>query len=346
MRNKATLPNIDLTDPNFLLGRIKNNTGANDGTPVNEFVYGDIHQFFAKLLNLAGLVPNGFPDNEANGYQTIDALISIASKNDYVYELSSVSSVLQVGVKIGLMKTNEFLICKSIVNLGSETTIKGSDNVTITTVSTSNFKSGDYVMFTKTASNIRIDRLIDAVNLDIVVSEYNYLKKATQTQENAGTSELVATTPKTNKTVFERRVNGVDSATYLATALQNGIYPKEHFAIINEFLKVKNRGYLSGYSTGVGPGITLPTGGDITLAVTQASSEAENSIILCTMANAMDNLNYKVSVDVESQGSILSDNDGGIIVFKPISTTQFQLSNWKGSSNPQSLKLHMEVKQL
>lgn len=346
MRNKATLPNIDLTDPDFLLGRIKNNTGANDGTPVNEFVYGDIHQFFAKLLNLAGLTPNGLPDNEANGYQTIDALISIASKNDYVYELSSVSSVLQVGVKVGLMKTNEFLICKSVVDLGAETTIKGSDNVTISIVSTSDFKSGDYVMLTKTASNIRIDRLIDAINLDVVVSEYNYLKKATQTQENAGTSELVATTPKTNKTVFERRVNGVDSATYLATALQNGIYPKEHFAIINEFLKVKNRGYLSGYSTGMASGVTLPTGGDITLAVTQVSSEAENSIILCTMANAMDNLNYKVSIDVESQGSILSDNDCGIIVFKPISTTQFQLSNFKASSNPQSLKLHMEVKQL
>ena len=46
MRNKSNLANI-VIDANYPYGRIKDNTGAGDGTPVNEFVYGDIHQFFA-----------------------------------------------------------------------------------------------------------------------------------------------------------------------------------------------------------------------------------------------------------------------------------------------------------
>lgn len=344
MRNKATLANIDLSNPDYLLGRIKNNTGAGDGTPVNEFVYGDIHQFFAKLLNLAGLVPNGLPDNETNGYQTIDGLISIASKNDYIFELSSVSSVLQVGVKIGLMQTNEFLICKSVVNLGAETTIKGSDNVTIATVSTSNFKSGDYVMLTKTATNIRIDRLVDAVNLDVVVSEYNYLKKATQTQENAGTSELVATTPKTNKTVFERRVNGVDSATYLATALQNGIYPKEHFLIVENFANIKNKGWFSGVNVGATVG-SLSSSGDIT-AVSEPVAVGGTSTILVTMANPMTTTDYLVKLYIESEGNIHDDADIYSCQFKKISTTQFRVSLSKLSSQTTNVKVHIEVQQL
>ena len=60
----------------------------------------------------------------------------------------------------------------------------------------------------------------------------------------------------------------------------------------------------------------------------------------------MDNTNYKVSIDVESQGEILNDNDCGTFVFKPINTTQFKISNFKASSETQVLKVHLEVKQL
>lgn len=346
MRNKATLSNIDLSDPNYLLGRIKNDTGSSDGTPVNEFVYGDIHQFFAKLLNLAGITPNDIPDNELNGYQTIEALISIASKNDYVYDLSSVSSVLQVGVKIGLMKTNEFLICKAANDFTSETTIKGSDNVIISVVTTSNFKTGDCVMITKTASNIRIDRLIDAVNLDVVVSEYNYLKKATQTQENTGTSELVATTPKTNKTVFERRVNGLDSPTYLATSLQNGIYPKEHFIIVQALANVRNKGWISGIDVGGSSGALAKSGDIVSATASSSGSPVNDTAITVNLVNAMNDLNYVVKMYVQSEGSIGQDNDIGCPIFKVISTTQFIIGIHETAESTQSLKIHIEVEQL
>lgn len=55
-------------------GDIKDRTGSTPGTPVNRKVYADIHQFFAKLLRLAGITANNTPDNETNGFQYITAL--------------------------------------------------------------------------------------------------------------------------------------------------------------------------------------------------------------------------------------------------------------------------------
>lgn len=58
-------------------GDIKDDTGSNDGTPVNRQVYADFHQFFAKLLDLAGVVANGLPDNLTNGFQYSVALVAL-----------------------------------------------------------------------------------------------------------------------------------------------------------------------------------------------------------------------------------------------------------------------------
>lgn len=64
------------TPPNgtYPFGNIKDDTGANDGTPVDVKTYADFHQFFAKLANLAGITLNGLPDNATNGFQLISAL--------------------------------------------------------------------------------------------------------------------------------------------------------------------------------------------------------------------------------------------------------------------------------
>jgi hypothetical protein len=241
MRNKANLANI-IIDANYPYGRIKDNTGVGDGTPVNEFVYGDIHQFFAKLITLAGIAPNDLPDNEINEYQTIQALKEFASKNNYIQNLSSVSGVLNVSAKLGLMNADEFLVCKASSNLGAETQIKGTDGTTFTITAIGTFKTNEYVRLIKTASTIVLVRISDSVSLDLMISELLYLKKASQSEENAGTIDTKATTPLTNKTVFARRVNGVDSPTYLATALINGLYPKEHWSIVNSLIGVKNKG--------------------------------------------------------------------------------------------------------
>jgi len=51
MRTKKDAPNIDLSDlANWPDGRIKDDTGAGDGTSVNEYMYGDIQEFFYKSI--------------------------------------------------------------------------------------------------------------------------------------------------------------------------------------------------------------------------------------------------------------------------------------------------------
>lgn len=216
-RNKADLINIDKSDlvryPN---GRIQNDTGSGNGTPVNEVTKGDIHEFFDKIMRLSGTAHNGLPDNEVNGFQFVDAIIALASKNDFVIPLTNSGSVLSIPIKIGILKSDESFVLKSSVDKVAQTQIKGSDGIIKNVTFLGGFKSGEYVRFINTPSNVILVRMVDAFNLDTVVNELYYLKKASQVQEDAGDSELVATTPKSNKTVFQKRVNGVDSSEYLA----------------------------------------------------------------------------------------------------------------------------------
>jgi len=70
-------PNITPPDSDFPSGRIKDDTGINDGTPVDLFTNGDVQETFAKLLRLAGIAPNGSFDSEYNGHQYIEALVNL-----------------------------------------------------------------------------------------------------------------------------------------------------------------------------------------------------------------------------------------------------------------------------
>ena len=170
-RNKETLQNIDLSDPsNYLNGRIKDNTGSGDGTPVNERVYGDFHQLFAKLMNLSGLSFNNLPENETNGYQFIDSLRSLATKNDLNYELSKSGSVLTLPIRLGKVTNNEIFRAKATFNKGSETTIRGTlDNANKSVTYLGDFKENEYVRLINTTASVLIIREVDAFNLGTIV---------------------------------------------------------------------------------------------------------------------------------------------------------------------------------
>ncbi len=68
--------NVSAPDATYPYGNIKDNSGLNDGTPVNKAVYADFHQFFARMLNQAGITANGLPENTPNTYQYFLALIA------------------------------------------------------------------------------------------------------------------------------------------------------------------------------------------------------------------------------------------------------------------------------
>jgi len=72
-------PNVAAPSATYPYGAIRDNTGSNDGTPVNTAVYGDFHQFFARMLGESGVTPNGLPDNQTNGFQYFEALRSVIS---------------------------------------------------------------------------------------------------------------------------------------------------------------------------------------------------------------------------------------------------------------------------
>jgi hypothetical protein len=55
-------------------GNIRDDDGSGNGTPVNVDVYGDFHQFFARLLASNGVSPNGLPDNAYDGFQYYESL--------------------------------------------------------------------------------------------------------------------------------------------------------------------------------------------------------------------------------------------------------------------------------
>lgn len=68
--------NIDPADSDYPYGRIRDKIdGVQEGTPVNEDVYGDVHQFFAKMMAAAGLTHNELPDNDYTGWQFYEALL-------------------------------------------------------------------------------------------------------------------------------------------------------------------------------------------------------------------------------------------------------------------------------
>ena len=59
-RDKKFAPNIDNSQPLvYPNGRIQDNTGSGNGTPVNNYVYSDLHEMKDKLMRLYGVIPNG-----------------------------------------------------------------------------------------------------------------------------------------------------------------------------------------------------------------------------------------------------------------------------------------------
>lgn len=353
-RSKGTLQNIDKSDPNYLEGRTKDNTGSGGGTPVNEFVYGDIHQFFAKLMHLYNITYSGLPDNEENGYQLIDALIALASKNDFELNLSSQNGKLQVPVKIAPLKNGEVFLCKASVNKANETLVRGTlDNTEKAASFSGDFKTGDYVLMINTASSVNFVRMVTAGNLGTINDELKYLKKATQTQENEGTSEEVATTPKTNKTVFERRVNGTDSDNHIARATseqtaRNGLMSHEQAEILKNIgqSRVRNVGYFTGLDVaGPSVGSSLPVSGDIQSA-TKVETIDRGDVIEVVFANAMDSSSYKLHCSVESRGSMRYDNDIYPLVWQTVSNTRARIYIQETGNVAQNLRIHIDAIQL
>lgn len=91
-------PNVTTPSAEYPYGNIKDNTGSNDGTPVNVLVYADMHQFFEKLMAEASVSANGLPDNATNTFQLYQALLNVI---DYRVPIrTDISGDISVGAGI------------------------------------------------------------------------------------------------------------------------------------------------------------------------------------------------------------------------------------------------------
>jgi hypothetical protein len=93
MRSLANKANVVAPSVEYPYGQIKDNTGGNNGTPVNEAVYGDFHQFFEKLMAVSGVTANDLPENATNGFQLIEALKKLIARDGIFLQ----SMVVEIG---------------------------------------------------------------------------------------------------------------------------------------------------------------------------------------------------------------------------------------------------------
>lgn len=338
----------DIDNSNLLAypdGAIKDNTGIGDGTAVNRAVYNDLYQAFLKLARLYGITPNGLPDNETNGFQYVDAIKALASKNDYRYTITLVSGALNVPVKLSFMQNLEYLICIAGLNQGAQTQIRGLDNVLFNFTGGDTFKNGDLVLIVKSGGSFILRRLVSGANFGTIADDLGYLKAASNADEDTGTSTTVATTPGSNEYIFERRVNGIHSDAYLATPSQNGLLSLEDKAKIDAFDNgIVNRGEVSGIDpAGVSVGASLPSAGDISAALVTVSA-AGALVFRITLANAMPTIKYKLDICVETLGTDLPLNSRvGVPIFKPFNLTQCDVCISEFGSGIQNLKFHIDA---
>ena len=334
MRNKNLLVQIDKSDPtNYPNGRIKNNGGAGDGTPISEIVYGDLHEMKDELMRLAGLAYNNLPDNVENGYQLVEALAHLASKNDFIQSLSGTATQYSVNLRLSKLKLNESFIFKSTIAKGSQTTIIGSDNASKNVTVVGDFLPNEYVRAIYLGTSISLVRLVNSGNFLTVASNLGLLLKSSQAEEDAGTVDNVATTPLKNKTTFAERVNGNQSNTYKASASVNGLMSKEDYVKLAGLVNTSRNGtVLFGDIGGGSVGQNVVVTGDI-----QSASILERgsgrSVIQVTLATAMPTSNYVIQITTESLGNIEWDNDVKPPVYNILSRDRWSSSRHKSKYN-------------
>lgn len=89
-------PNWEAPAGNFTKGRVRDNDGTLNGTPLNELTLGDIYQFFLKLMNDNDITPNGNADDQVN-----NQLITALNRNRRFWEGDVITNPTQQGTTPG-----------------------------------------------------------------------------------------------------------------------------------------------------------------------------------------------------------------------------------------------------
>ncbi len=84
MKRLQNKTNVDAPSIDWPFGDLNDDSGANDGTPVDKELITDIQQTFEKIFDASGLTANGLPDNATNGFQLYEALREVIKPYDVI----------------------------------------------------------------------------------------------------------------------------------------------------------------------------------------------------------------------------------------------------------------------
>ncbi len=113
------LQNLDrISDPDgdFPNGNIKDNTATDPGTPMNKKTFGDIFQYFAKMMREGSITPNELPDSEYIGNQYYEALLAVMKKENTTFFKNSSLTVFSSENLSGSSAVGNFVKKNNIIN--------------------------------------------------------------------------------------------------------------------------------------------------------------------------------------------------------------------------------------
>jgi hypothetical protein len=103
MKKLENLTNVTAPSVDFPYGDLKNNTGTNNGTPVNRALISDVIQFGQKLADEAGIVINDIEDNNDDGWQLYEAFRKLTKPyKDYTFNVTQSGTNAPVVTVLGL----------------------------------------------------------------------------------------------------------------------------------------------------------------------------------------------------------------------------------------------------
>lgn len=187
-------PNVQPPDGSYNYGKVKDNDGSNNGTPVNTLVYSDLHLFFEKLMEAGGVVHNGLYDSDDDGYQLYQAFQKAARRElktllgilaetmigDDTSPISAISPYSLLGIKwnIGLTilsagyiyYNEELFFCGGFTGAIADTAVftKTADNVLQVTDAVSGSGDFDYseLVFVQSPTKVKT-KVIDIGTWDM-----------------------------------------------------------------------------------------------------------------------------------------------------------------------------------
>lgn len=144
MKRLQDKPNVTVPGGDYSYGTMRDDTGADDGTRANTEFMTDYVQFFERLMDLSAIPPNGLPDNDANGYQLMEALLTITGGLIKIIPIGTwnMDSTPAISIAHGLNRgkirdvsciiTDDNDILSALLNSGGEGAIAAMDDINIT----------------------------------------------------------------------------------------------------------------------------------------------------------------------------------------------------------------------